>query len=405
MAFLESTIKQFEKASKILNLDEKTKKRIIEPENILEFEIKLKKDSGETASFPAWRVQHNSLLGPYKGGIRFHPESDLEEVKALAMIMTLKCALMELPFGGGKGAVRVNPKELSEKELEEISRAYVRKIYKEIGEDKDIPAPDIGTNEKIMEIMLDEYEKLTGKKSPATFTGKPIEKRGSLLRKEATGIGGGIIVLEVIKKLNLTNPKIAIQGFGNVGIYTALFLFKKGIKIVALSDSLSAIYNPEGINVEEAIQYKNAFNSLRNFPGTDEITNNDLLSLKVDILILAAIENVITRKIAKNIKAKVIIELANGPITEVGEKILLKNKKIIVPDILANAGGVIVSYFEWCQNKNNEIWPKEKVYQELSKKMKNMYNKVWEISKKEKTDLRTTSYLLAVKRLIHKGDP
>ncbi len=396
---LKDIIKKFEKIAKILNLSEKVKKRIIEPENILDFKIEL---NGKI--FPAWRVQHNSLLGPYKGGIRFHPKTNLEEIKALAMIMTFKTALMDLPFGGGKGGVRINPKEYSEEELEKISRDYVRFIYQNIGENKDIPAPDMGTNEKIMEIMLNEYEKLTGKKSPATFTGKPIEKGGIVLRKEATGLGGAIITEEIVKKLNwqAKKTKIAIQGFGNVGSYAALYLFEKGFKIIAISDSLSGIFNPEGINIKEAIEYKKAIKYLKGFPGTEEITNQQLLSLKTDILIPAATENVITKNNAKNIKAKIIIELANGPITEAGEKILLKNKKIILPDILANAGGVTVSYFEWQQNKENKIWSKEKVFQELDKKMKNIFNKVWQTSLEEKIDLRTTAYLLAVKKLVEK---
>lgn len=404
MTFLESTIKQFKKAVKILNLSEEIKKRIIETENILDFEIEIKTDFDQIKKFPAWRVQHNSILGPYKGGVRFSPEASLEEVKALAMLMTLKCALMNLPFGGGKGAVKVDPKEFSENELEKISRAYVQAIYKDIGEDKDIPAPDMYTDEKIMSIMLDEYEKLTGKKSPATFTGKPIDKGGSLMRKEATGIGGGIITLEIIKKLGLNFPKttVAVQGFGNVGSEVAMFLTEKRVKIVALSDSLCGIYDPEGINVKEAVQYKKAFKYLKDFPGTIELINDDFLSKKVDILIPAATENVITNRNAKNVKAKVIIELANGPVTEAGEKILLKNKKIVVPDILANAGGVTVSYFEWLQNKKGEKWPREKVYQELDKKMKNIFNEVWQISQKEKNDLRTAAYLLAIKRLVEK---
>jgi glutamate dehydrogenase/leucine dehydrogenase len=401
MSFLESITKQFKKAIKILNLSKDLEERLEKPENVLEFEIEIEKDK-KILKFFAWRVQHNSILGPYKGGIRFSEKVSLDEIKALAMLMSLKCSLMNLPFGGGKGGVKFNPKNFSEKEIEEISRKYVRAIYKNIGEDKDVPAPDLGTNEKIMEIMLDEYEKLIGKKSPATFTGKPIEKGGSLLRKEATGFGGGIIILELIKKLNLENPKVAIQGFGNVGIYASLFLFEKGIKIVALSDSLGGIYNPEGINIKEAIEYKKALGYLKDFPGSEEISNDDLLKEDVDILVPAAVENVINLRNAKKVKAKIVVELANGPITEAGERILLKNKKIIVPDILANAGGVTVSYFEWLQNKRNEKWSEEKVYQELEARMKNIFNEVWQFSEKEKTDLRTASYLLSLQRLINK---
>lgn len=403
MNFLESTIKQFKQAAKILGLSEKVQEKILEPENILAFEIKIKKDSQELI-FPAWRVQHNSLLGPYKGGIRLHPETNLEEVKALAMLMTFKCALLNLPFGGGKGGLQINPKICTLKELEEISRDYVGAIYKNLGEDKDVPAPDMGTDEQTMAWMLNEYEKLTGKKSPATFTGKPVNDGGITLRKEATGLGGAIITEELTNRLRgvIENRTVAIQGFGNVGSYVALYLFEKAFKVIAISDSLGGIYNPDGINIREAIKYKRAMGYLKDFSDSQNITNEELLSLDVDILIPAATENVITKNNAKDIKAKIIIELANGPITDTAEEILLKNKQIIVPDILANAGGVTVSYFEWLQNKENSIWPEERVAAELRKKMTNIFNEVWSLAEREKLNLRTTAYLLAVKRLTGK---
>lgn len=418
MNFLESTVKQIEKTFKILNLSEKIRERILKPEKILSFKVKIStrggKKGNQELTFPAWRVQHNSLLGPYKGGIRFHPAVSLEEIEALAMLMTLKSALMNLPFGGSKGGLKINPQEFSEQELEELSRAYVRAIYQDLGEDKDIPAPDLYTDEKTMAWMLDEYEKLIGQKSPATFTGKPIEKGGILLRKEATGLGGAIVTQEIIKKFTWQpdETRIVLQGFGQVGLHAALYLFINGFKIIGLADSLGGIYDPAGLNIKEVIDYKKAFKYLKGFPGSQEITNQELLSLETDILIPAATENVITKNNAKNIKAKIIIELANGPITEAGEKILLKNisprltslgqEKIIVPDILANAGGVIVSYFEWRQNKENSSWTKEMVAQELEKKIKETFNKVWDLGQKEKIDLRTAAYLLAIKNLVAK---
>jgi glutamate dehydrogenase/leucine dehydrogenase len=399
MTFLESTLQQFNQAAEILNLSEENKKRLIEPERILSFKIEL---NGKTLD--AWRIQHNSLLGPYKGGIRFHPETNLEEVKALALLMTLKCSLMELPFGGGKGGVKINPKQHLPKELEEIARKYVQAIYRYLGEDLDVPAPDMGTDEKVMAWMRDEYEKLTGKISPASFTGKPVDKDGIVLRREATGLGGAIITEEVIKKLNSDKhqPTIAIQGFGNVGSYTSLYLFEKAFKIVAVSDSLGGIYNPLGLNIREVIKYKKATGHLKDFPESKNITNQELLSLETDILIPAATEDVITKDIAKDIKARAIIELANGPITDEAEEILLKDKKTIIPDILASAGGVVVSYFEWKQNKENSKWSEEKVRTELRKKMIGIFNETWSLAEKEKIDLRTTAYILALKRLVKK---
>ena len=404
MNFLESTIKQFEKAIRIINLSKDLRKRIEEPENIISFNIKIKKENGQEEIFSAWRVQHNSLLGPYKGGIRFHPEASLQEVKALAMLMSLKCSLLDLPLGGGKGAVKVDASKYSQKELEEISRNYVRGIYKDIGEDKDIPAPDVATNETVMSWMIDEYEKLIGHASPATFTGKPIDLKGSLMRREATGWGGGIIVTQLMKTLEKEPSKItvAVHGFGNAGSEIARFLFERGFKIVAISDSSGGIENDRGIKVPLAIEQMKELNKINNFPQSKKISNQELLTKKVDILILAALENSLTIDNADDVKAKFIIEIANGPITLEAEEILIARKCIIVPDILANAGGVTVSYFEWVQNKKHQQWFKEEVYKKLDKKMKQAFKEVWDLAKKERIDLREASYLLAIKRLIKK---
>lgn len=406
MNFLESTIKQFEKAIRTINLGKDLRKKIEEPENILSFEIKIKKESGQEVTLPAWRVQHNSLLGPYKGGIRFHPESNLEEVKALAMLMSLKCSLLNLPLGGGKGAVKVDVTKFSQTELEKISREYVRHIYQHIGEDKDVPAPDVSTNEKVMSWMIDEYEKLIGRPSPATFTGKPIDLKGSLMRREATGWGGGMVVTELIKTLKKKSEKItvAVHGFGNAGSEIARFLFDRGYKIVAISDSSGGLENDQGLNIPSIIEQLKGNIKVNQLSFGKKISNSELLAKKVDILILAALENSLTLDNADDVKAKIIVEIANGPINLEAEKILLAHKAIILPDILANAGGVTVSYFEWLQNKKNQHWSKEEVYKKLDKKMKAAFKEVWNLGRRERIDLREASYILAIERIIKKID-
>lgn len=404
MNFLESTVKQFEKAIRTINLGKDLRKRIEEPENILNFEIKINKENGQEVTLPAWRVQHNSVLGPYKGGIRFHPESNLEEVKALAMLMSLKCSLLDLPLGGGKGAVKVDVTKFSQTELEKISREYVRHIYQHIGEDKDVPAPDVSTNEKVMSWMIDEYEKLIGRPSPATFTGKPIDLKGSLMRREATGWGGGMVVTELIKTLKKNAGKIsvAVHGFGNAGSEIARFLFDRGYKIVAISDSSGGLENNQGIDIVAMLEDLKDGKKINQLTSGQKISNQELLAKDVDLLILAALENSLTIDNADNVKAKIIVEIANGPITLEAEEILIAHKSIILPDILANAGGVTVSYFEWLQNKKNQHWSKEEVYKKLDKKMRAAFQEVWQLAKKERIDLREASYILAIHRIIKK---
>ncbi len=391
------------------------------PQRIIKVYLPLKRENDDLEIFEGYRVQHNNFLGPYKGGIRYFPKVDEDEVKTLAFLMTIKTALIGLPLGGAKGGIKVDPKNLTEKELEELSREYVRKIYDFIGPDKDIPAPDVNTNSKIMDWMVDEYIKLTRiatndknkngdeNRLKATFTGKSIENGGSEGREEATGKGGEIILESLIKKLNLQKPlTVAIQGFGNVGYNLAKFLYEKGYKIVALSDSKGGIYSEQGFNPELVMECKKekgiisgcyCVGSVCDSRLGKDITNEEILELEVDILVPAAIENVIHKENAHKVKAKIILEMANNPLTEEADEILNQKGVIIVPDILANSGGVTVSYFEMLQNLNNERWSKEKVFSELEKYLTRAFEEVWEIKNNYNLSLREASFVLALKRI------
>jgi glutamate dehydrogenase len=369
-----------EKTGQKLNLTQEEIDLIIQPDRVIEVKVPVKMDNSVIKTFVGYRSQHNNALGPYKGGIRFHQNVSREEVIALSMLMTLKCAANSLPLGGGKGGVIVNPKELSEGELERLSRTYAKAIAPFIGEDIDVPAPDVNTDGKIMMWMLDEYEKTINKKSSATFTGKPIENGGSLGRTEATGRGGVIVMENLLKKLNKNYQTIAVQGFGNVGYYFAQIAYEKGYKIVALSDSKGAIYNEKGFNPEEIMKIKEETSSVINFKDGKVISNEELLELPVDVLVPAALENVITEENAYPI---------------------LENKGIIsAPDILANGGGVIVSYFEWLQNKKNEKWTEDEVNQKLEEQLTTAFNEIYNISKDFNTNLKEAAFISALKKII-----
>ncbi len=385
------------------------------PQREIKVFLPLKRENGEVEIFEGYRIQHNNFLGPYKGGIRYFPEVNEDEIKTLAFLMTIKCALAGLPLGGAKGGIKVDPKTLSEKELEELSREYVRKIYDFIGPDKDVPAPDVNTNSKIMDWMVDEYLKISksdDKKLKATFTGKSVENDGSEGREEATGKGGEIILERFIEKMNLQKPlRVAIQGFGNVGYNLAKFLYQKGYKLVALSDSKGGIYSEEGFNPELVMECKKekgmisgcyCIGSVCDINLGKDISNEELLELDVDILIPSALENVITKENANKVKAKIILEMANNPLTEEADKILDEKGVVIIPDILANSGGVIVSYFEMLQNLNDEKWSKEKVFEELEKYLSRAFDEVWEIKEKLNLSLRKASFIVALKRIYEK---
>ncbi len=379
----------------------KIHKKVVEtleiPKQILEVAIPVSMDNGDTKIFTGFRVKHSDIRGPAKGGIRFHHYVTLEEIKVLSLIMTLKCAVVDLPFGGAKGGVKVDVKKLSNVELERLSRGFIRAVFDHIGPDVDIPAPDLYTNPTIMAWMLDEYEQIKRCKSPAVITGKPIELGGSLGRDDATARGGFYCIEQLIvaKRLITRNIKIAVQGFGNAGQHIADLLSMKGFNVVAVSDSTGGIYCHTGLNIPELIASKLLTGKLPD----PNITNEQLLELDVDLLIPAAMENQITVKNAANIKAKYIVELANGPITKEAEQILKKKNIFIVPDLLANAGGVTVSYFEWVQNRSGLYWELPEVHNRLQGKMVNAFKNVYILAKEFSTDLRTASYIYALKKL------
>ncbi len=400
---LQTAQELIKKTGEKLNLTQEEIDFIIQPDRVIEVKVPVKMDNGVIKTFVGYRSQHNNVLGPYKGGIRFHQNVSREEVIALSILMTLKCSANNLPLGGGKGGVIVNPKELSEGELERLSRIYAQKIAPFIGEEVDVPAPDVNTDGKIMMWMLDEYEKTINKKSPATFTGKPVEFGGSLGRTKATGRGGVIVMNNLLKQLNKDYKTVAIQGFGNVGYYFAKIASEKDYKIVAVSDSQGGIYYENGLDPEKVMAVKKEQGSVINYPEGKVISNEELLELPVDILVPAALENVITKDNASKIQAKVIIEMANGPITENSYPIL-ENKGIIsAPDILANGGGVIVSYFEWLQNKKNEKWAEDEVNQKLEEQLTTAFNKIYAISQEFNTDLKEAAFLSALAKITKKS--
>ncbi len=352
--------------------------------------------------YQAYRVINNRALGPGKGGIRFHPDVNLDEVKSLAFWMSLKNSLAGLPYGGAKGGVAFDPKSCDSKTIEKISRAYIDHFYKYLGENIDIPAPDVATNPKVMAIMLDQFEKKVGHHEPGMITGKPLELGGSSVRGDATAKGGYIIINELLHHVKLPSKKIsvAIQGFGNAGMNIAKMLQQDQFKIVAVSDSRGGIVDMSGLDVNKVIETKNSRRSVVDFEA-DKISNQEILELDVDILILAALENQITEGNASKIKARNIIELANGPVTPEADKILFEKGVLVVPDILANSGGVIASYFEWCQNKTGNILEDDFLVKKLHEHMETAWHKVFELSLEEpQKDLRTAAYIIALDRII-----
>ena len=411
----QNALTQLEKAVKVLKLDKKTYDSLLKPDQILEFPITVKMDDSHAETFEGYRVQYNNALGPYKGGIRFHPQANIDEVKALAFWMTIKCALVDIPMGGGKGGVRVDPKKLSKGELERLSRGWVQKFYPYIGPQKDVPAPDVYTNPQIMAWMVDEYSNIVGQWTPAAFTGKPLDKDGSEGREFSTGMGGYYILNELIKKLRLkpANAEVVIQGFGNVGYYMAEILHEHGVRISAVSDSKTAIYTEDehGLEPIDVLTIKRQKGMIDGVYCRGEVCSDmshkhfskkKLLEMKSDILIPAALENQITKENAKKIKAKAVLEMANGPTTPEADEILHKKGIYVVPDVLANAGGVIVSYFEWEQNLEGLHWSEQEVLKKLKNKLVKAFNKVWQVSKSKKIDLRTAAYVVALERIAKK---
>ena len=398
----QSMIDRFNIAADILNLDESIRQKLQRPEKQIVVNFSITLDNGSIRNFEGYRVIHNTALGPSKGGIRYDNAVNLDEVKALAAWMTWKSAVTGIPFGGAKGGIICDPRTLSKTELEKITRAYTKALSDIFGPEKDVPAPDMGTGPDEMGWLMDEFSLVHGKTIHAVVTGKHLHSGGSLGRVEATGRGVSIITLLALEKLKLRPARstVAIQGFGNVGLHSALFLYEKGLKVVAVSDVSEAFYNPEGLNIPELILYYNLNNkSIKGYPNSVAIKHEDLLLLDVDVLIPAAKEDVITQKNANEIKAKIIVEGANGPVSSDADKILYDNNVLVVPDILANAGGVTVSYFEWLQNSLLESWRIHQINKRLEDILEKGFETVFRTAKKHNVTPRIAAYIIALKKV------
>ncbi|MEM2560996.1 MAG: Glu/Leu/Phe/Val dehydrogenase [Candidatus Bathyarchaeia archaeon] len=398
---LKVALSQLSFAAEMLNLDPNIHEYLKYPKRTLVVAVPVKMDDGEIKVFTGYRVQHNDARGPYKGGIRYYPHVDLDEVTALAMWMTWKCAVADIPYGGAKGGVCCDPRSMSIGELERLTRRYTTMIYPIIGPYSDVPAPDLYTDAQTMAWIMDTYSQIRGYLVPEVVTGKPVHLGGSEGREEATSRGVMYCVEEACRDLGIRikGAKVAIQGFGKVGWNAARLLYEEGFKIIAVSDSRGGIYNPEGLNPYEVFEHKKKTGSVVGFKGCKDITNEELLEIECDILIPAAIENQITEKNAGNVKAKIVAEAANGPTTLEGGRILNEMGIFVIPDILANCGGVTVSYFEWVQNLHREHWSLEEVITKLKERMIKAYKNVCEIANKNEVDMRTAALMLGVGRV------
>ncbi|MDD3711149.1 MAG: Glu/Leu/Phe/Val dehydrogenase [Patescibacteria group bacterium] len=399
MSVFQNIVSRLSDLKGLMKLKEDEIKYLLEPQKISSATLKV-----DGKKFPAWRIISNQALGPGKGGVRFHPGVCEDEVKSLAFWMSLKNSLLGLPYGGAKGGVQFNPKEHDEIFLEKVSRAYIDSFYKVLGQDKDIPAPDVYTNSQTMAWMLDQYEKNIGEHQAGMITGKPVELGGITLRSDATAKGAYFVISELTKTLGIEDKEltVAIQGFGNAGLNIAKMMYDGNFKIVAVNDSKGGIYNQAGINITELVKFKEEYGVVSAFSDHQAISNDELLESEVDILILGALENQITKENAEKIKAKYIVEIANGPTSYEADKILFEKGIIVVPDILANAGGVLVSYFEWSQNRTGNILDEEYLVKLFKNKMvqsfHNVYNKYLDFDKK--IDLRTSAYIIALDKII-----
>lgn len=385
----------------MIDLDDGVYEILKEPQRVVEVSIPVKMDDGTTNVFKGYRSVHSDALGPAKGGIRFHPDVNMEEIKALSVWMSLKCAIVSVPYGGAKGGIRVDPSKLSKGELERLSRGYISSIYKYLGEKIDIPAPDVNTNGQIMAWMADEYIKLTGNNSMGIITGKPLNWGGSEGRVEATGHGIAVISKAILEKfgVNIKDSTAAVQGFGNVGGNTVKHLEKQGAKVVAIAKKDFAIYNENGIDYHEISEFAKKDRDLRNYPNAKEISLQEFWSLNVDLLVPAALENAITTEIADMINTRIVVEGANGPVTSAADKILEDKGIIVVPDILANSGGVTVSYFEWIQNQYGYYWSEEEVIEKEEAVLMGAFNDLWEFKESRNCTFRKAAYKHGVKRI------
>ena len=393
---------QIRKVAKDLNLGTSEFCILTVPQRILSFSFPVRLDSGNIEYFSGYRVQFNDSRGPTKGGIRFHPEVNLQEIETLSFLMTLKCSVINLPYGGAKGGVQIEPSNYSQTEIERVARGYIRQIQNYIGPNIDIPAPDVNTDSKIMAWMLDEYEKLKGSHVPGVITGKPLSLGGSKAREYSTSYGGAFVLHEIAEIFEMLpkKTKVAVQGFGNVGMHIARILNEWGYIIIAVSDSKGGILNDKGLDIKSVIAHKEKTGKLSGFKGVKEISNVDLLELECDVLIPAALEDVINEKNASKVKAKLILEMANRPITPEADEILLNNKIKIVPDILANSGGVCVSYFEWVQNSMNFYWTEKEVLDKLKMYMTDALRELSSVCTDFKCDMRKALYLNAIKKIL-----
>ncbi len=403
MAAFEYFKHNVKKAADLLKLSDEDRASFMTPDRVLRAELSVLMDDGSTKMYPAYRVQFDNSRGPYKGGIRFHPDADEDEVSALAAMMAIKCAVVDIPFGGAKGGVTVDPKHLSKEELDRLARAYVRAFADNLGPDIDVPAPDVYTNPRIMAEMLDEYETITGAKAPAMITGKPLDKGGILGRDTATA-DGAIYVLEALledQHRSLEGIEVAVQGAGNAGAQAARLVSSHGGKVVALADSHGTLLNERGMDVDAVLSLKETGKSVHDATDNGTPANADtVITAACDVLIPAALEEVVTAKNAGEVIATVVLEVANGPVTPEADEILTGRAIGVVPDVLANAGGVTVSYFEWLQNRSNEAWTKERVTERLRDTMRDAYRDVADFAAERAITLREAAYALALTRIL-----
>ena len=396
----ESAYHYFANAASVMDLSPNMKKLLLTPEREVKVQVAMKMDNGEIATFVGYRIQHNSARGPMKGGLRFHHDVDADEVLALASLMTWKTAVVDIPYGGAKGGISVSPKSLSNAELELMTRKFVDELQDVIGPDKDIPAPDMGTNAQVMAWIVNQYEKYHGF-NPACVTGKPLELHGADGREEATGRGVGLLTEAMLQKFDrpLDDVTVAIQGFGNVGSFAAAYLHDHGARVVAISDINGARYDSAGINIPAALQHVTRYRSLDGFDTEQLISNEELLALDVDVLIPAALGGVLTKDNAADVRARYVVEAANGPVLPDADEILHQRDIVVLPDILANAGGVTVSYFEWVQNQQYFRWDLERTRAELAKTLTVSFEKMWAVANDKHIPLRSAAYLMGIGRV------
>jgi glutamate dehydrogenase (NAD(P)+) len=400
MQAFEATNYYFDQAASLMDLTDNMRTLMITPDRELRVEITIEMDSGQIGNFIGYRVQHDNARGPFKGGLRYHPHVDQDEARSLASLMTWKTAVVDLPFGGGKGGVNCDPRKLSRGELERLTRKFVQQIHDFIGPDKDIPAPDVGTDAQVMAWIMNEYSKYHGF-HPACVTGKPVEFHGSAGRDAATGYGVSLMAREILRtrKQTIAGTTFAIQGYGNVGSHTARFLHQQGGKILAVSDAYGAITNPEGIDIPALDKHVAVNHKVAGFKGGEAITNDQLLTMPVTVLIPAALGGVFDASMARAVQAKLIIEAANGPTWPEADEVFRTRGIPVVPDILANAGGVIVSYFEWVQNLQHFRWPLEQIQREEENRLVESFLKVHDLAERKELTMRTAAFMLAISRV------